>query len=98
MSQGWAMPSSELVFPQMNLQVQLISKSALSSSVSPATPDGLLPNLVEKERGNQNHFLVAKRTGKRIMLSLVHKPHSDIAKITFELLAPPRSFYGQNSK
>lgn len=97
MSQGWAMPSSELAFPQTNLQVQLISKSALSSSVSPATPGVLLPNLVEK-RGNPNHFLVAKRTGKRIMLSLVHKPHSDIAKITFELLAPPRSFYGKNSK
>lgn len=92
------MPSSGLVLTQMYLQVQLRSKSAVSSSVSPATPGGLLPNLVEKERGTPNHFRVARRIGKRIMLSLVHKPLSDIAKITFELLAPPGSFYGQISK
>lgn len=82
----------------LNLQVQLRNELALNSSGSPATPGGLLPNLVEKERGNPNHFRVAERTGKRVMLSLVHKPLSDIAKITFELLAPPGSFYGQNSK
>lgn len=98
MSQRWVMPSSELLLAQMNLQGHLRSKLALSSSVSPATPGGLLLNLVEKERGNPNHFGVARRTGKRIMLSLVYKPLSDIAKITFELLAPPGSFYGQNSK
>lgn len=43
------MPSSEFVLAQMDLQVQLINKLAPSSSLSPATPDGLLPNLVEKE-------------------------------------------------
>lgn len=76
MCQRWVMPSSEFVLAQMNLQVQLRNKLALSSSVSPATPGGLLPNLVEKERGNPKHFGVARRTGKRIMLSLVHKPLS----------------------